>query len=235
MSRKKSHSGDTPARPAPALGESGLHIAIPSPLFVAWLIALLVARWLLPTEGAAEGLTLWLVQLVLFTALARTAWSWRFGDRPARLDWLDGAMGLLIAAQVISALVVVLTVGNARAAINMAWEWVGSGVLIWLLRQELRSAHVVRELCVGLSLTAAVLAGYGLYQHYFWYPQMVREYQRLTGEVRDLTEPDENGQPQRLSGSDARQLARLQREMAQMGVPTEESSRQLWSPASRSM
>src|SRR5712691_4798136 len=125
-------------------------------VLIAWLVALLVARWLVPTEGAVEGLTLWLVQLVLFTALGRMAWAWRFGDRPARFDGIDGAMGLLILAHVISALVVVFTVGNARAAINVAWEWVGSGVLIWMLRQELRSTRVVREVCIGLSLTAVV-------------------------------------------------------------------------------
>ena len=30
-------------------------------LMLAWLAALLAARWLIPTEGAVEGMTLWLV------------------------------------------------------------------------------------------------------------------------------------------------------------------------------
>ena len=116
---------------------------------LAWLAALLVARWLMPTEGADEGLTLWVVQLVLLTAAGRAAWDWRLGERRVRVDAMDGAIGLLILAHVVSALAVVCGVGNARAAINLAWEWIGSGVLIWMLRQELTSMRVVRQLCLG--------------------------------------------------------------------------------------
>ena len=126
-------------------------------LLLAWLMALLVARWLIPTEASAQGMTLWIVQLVLLTAVGRIAWLWRTGQSLAQFDRIDGAIGLLIGAQVVSALTVVCTIGNQRGAINMAWEWIGSGVLIWLIRQELKSARIVREVCLGLTLTGAIL------------------------------------------------------------------------------
>ena len=104
MSRKRQVARTESVTVSPPLG-----------LMLAWLVALFAARWLMPTEGAAEGLTLWLVQLVLFTAVGRAAWKWRCGERQLRFDALDGAIGLLIVAQVVSALMVVWGVGDARA------------------------------------------------------------------------------------------------------------------------
>lgn len=209
---------------APAASSAPSLLELPvSGGMLAWLTALLVARWLMPTEGAGEGLTLWLTQLVLFTAMARTAWQWRFSERPIRCDAMDIAMALLIGAQVISALSVVFGVGNARAAINLAWEWIGSGVLIWMLRQELTSSRLVRELSWGLSLTAAVLAGYGVWQHYIGYDQMSREYDRLTSE-HDLLTQRLSGE-RALSASDARELQSLRAEMARQQIPIEVEAR----------
>lgn len=74
MSRKQRVVGQPSVTPSPP------HLVTVSPpqgLLLAWLAALFAARWLMPTEGAAEGLTLWLAQLVLFTAVARAAWGWR--------------------------------------------------------------------------------------------------------------------------------------------------------------
>ncbi|MFM9960163.1 MAG: O-antigen ligase family protein [Planctomycetaceae bacterium] len=182
---------------------------------LAWLAALLAARWLIPTEGAVEGLTLWLVQVVLVTAVARMVWAWRFEERSILFDAVDGAIALVIVAQVVSALTVVWGVGHSRAAINLAWEWVGSGVLIWLLRQELRATRAMRPLCLGLSLAAAVLAGYGLWQHYVWYDDMSREYERLTTEHDRLSQ----------SPTDGRRLQALRAEMSRQGIPFEPADR----------
>ena len=195
---------------------------------LAWLAALFAARWLMPTEGAVEGLTLWLVQLVLFTAVARAAWEWRFGEQRFRFDAIDGAIGLLILSQVVSALTVVFGVGNARAAINIAWEWIGSGVLIWMLRQELTSLRVVRQLCLGLSLTAGVLAGFGLWQHYVGYDEMSREYDRLVAEHDRLSERlrGDEVSPVSVSAADVRKLEALQAEMARQQIPIEKEARQ---------
>ncbi len=213
MSRQKQTARPLSVSPSPPLP---LPLSLSRHGMLAWFAALLVARWLIPTEGAVEGLTLWLVQLVLLTAVARAVWAWRFDERPFRFDAMDGAIALLIVAQVVSALAVVLGVGNSRAAINLAWEWVGSGVLIWLLRQELRATRAVLPLCLGLSLTAGVLAGYGLWQHYVWYDEMSREYDRLTIEHDRLSQ----------SPTDARRLQSLRAEMSRQGIPVEPAARQ---------
>lgn len=215
----------------PTLAPSPRHLVTVSPpqgLMLAWLAALFAARWLMPTEGAVEGMTLWLVQLVLFTAVVRAAWEWRCGEQRCRFDAIDGAIGLLVAAQVVSALTVVFGVGDARAAINVAWEWVGSGALIWMLRQELTSLRVARQLCLGLSLAAGVLAGFGLWQHYVGYKELSRDYDRLISEHDRLAERlrGDGVSPVSVSAADVRKLESLRAEMARQQIPIEKSARQ---------
>ncbi len=225
MSRKQRVVGQPSVTPSPP------HLVTVSPpqgLLLAWLAALFAARWLMPTEGAAEGLTLWLAQLVLFTAVARAAWGWRCGEQQLRFDVVDAAIGLLILAQVISALTVVFGVGNARAAINVAWEWIGSGALIWMLRQELTSLRIVRQLCLGLSLAAGVLAGFGMWQHYVGYDELSREYDRLISEHDRLAERlrGDGVSPVSVSAADVRKLESLRAEMSRQQIPIEQEARQ---------
>ena len=219
MSRKQAISRPPATSPSPHLPTSP---SLPRGLMLGWLAALLTARWLIPTEGAAEGLTLWLVQLVLLTAVIRAAWGWRLDEGQIRFDKIDVAIACLVMAQVVSAVSVVFGVGNARAAINLAWEWIGSGVLIGLLRHELRASHEhtmrdVKSLCWGLSLAAGVLAGFGLWQHYVVFDETTREYERLTAEHDRLAE----------SKSDPRRQATLQVEMTRQGIPIEPAARQM--------
>ena len=234
MSRQQPVNGrDSFSVPSPhhPIAPSPHHPIIFSPpqgAMLAWLAALLVARWLMPTEGADEGLTLWVVQLVLLTAVGRAAWDWRLGEKRVRIAAMDGAIGLLILAQVVSAMAVVCGVGNARAAINLAWEWIGSGVLIWMLRQDLTSMRVVRQLCLGMSLIAGVLAGYGLWQHYIGYGDLGREYDQLVSEHDRLVERmrDDRGTLVLASATDAKRLAMLREQMARQQIPIEKEARQ---------
>ena len=224
-----SGTGSSSFSPPLIIAPSPHHPIIFSPpqgAMLAWLAALLVARWLMPTEGADEGLTLWVVQLVLLTAAGRAAWDWRLGERRVRVDAMDGAIGLLILAHVVSALAVVCGVGNARAAINLAWEWIGSGVLIGMLRHELTSMRVVRQLCLGLSLTAGVLAGYGLWQHYVGYGDLGREYDRLILEHDQLAERLRGNGISPMTAADAKRLAMLREQMARQQIPIEKEARQ---------
>lgn len=225
MSRKPRVVGQPSVTPSPP---HLVTVTPPQGLLLAWLVALFAARWLMPTEGAAEGLTLWLVQLVLFTAVARAAWEWRCGEQRLWFDVVDAAIGLLILAQVISAMTVVFGVGNARAAINVAWEWIGSGVLIWMLRQELTSQRIVRQLCLGLSLMVGVLAGFGLWQHYVGYDELSREYDRLISEHDRLAGRlrGDGVSPVNASAADVRKLESLRAEMARQQIPIEPQARQ---------
>ncbi len=198
------------------------------PLLLGWLIALVVARWWLPTEGSAEGLTLWLVPVVLLTAVTRGVWKWKNGIAADRFEAMDAALLLLIGAQVVSALAVVFGVGNARAAINVAWEWIGCGVLIWMFRRELHDIVAARELCFGIALAAAVLAGYGLWQHFVWYPEMIRDYKKMAQQERELLERVSQATTAGVVDEATRQLNQLRGEFAQQNIPSDPGARLLW-------
>ena len=105
----------------------------PNAAHIPWIVLLawapLLARWLTPTEGTSLGDTLWLTVLTFLAAIVVT-WHRSQNAVIFRLDRLDLAVCLLAAAHVISAVVVVATEGQKRAATNMLWE-----------RTDLRGLH----------------------------------------------------------------------------------------------
>lgn len=205
--------------PAPAFDADGLLGGV-----LAFVVAaLLTARFLIPTEGTAAGDTLWLVPLWLG---ALVLWGW-FGYRsdrwPIQVDWCDAALWLLVGGQVVSALAVVATGGDKRAAVNMAWEWVGLGVLFFLVRQVLSMQAVRRQLGLAIIAIMAALSGLGLWQHYVWYPQTVERYDRVRGELDALTAA---GRPTNIE--QAARIRELTNELAAQGIPLEGTGRILW-------
>ena len=164
------------------------------------------ARFYLPTEATAQGETLWIVGLWLVIGIAATLAAWRSGGAVRRLEWLDVAVLLLIGGQAVSAIVVVATSGDKRAAVNVAWEWFGVGIVWFVLRSRVVSASF-REAFVRASIvTGIVLAGLGLWQHYVSQPQLAAEYGPLFDRLRTA------------SGSEAEAI---QRKLAAAGIPTE--------------
>lgn len=147
---------------------------------------LLVARLLVPTEAAADGNTLWMVQLWLAAGLLWVWFRWRERDVGVHFDYLDLWLGLLVGGHVLSAVAVVATEGQKRAAINMLWEWVGLGVSFFLIRQILRTSADIRRLILVMVSTATVLAGLGVWQHYVFYPQASQAYQQQRNELDRL-------------------------------------------------
>ena len=143
-------------------------------LFAAGLLFL--ARFLVPAESADEGETLWIVVGWLLLAVG-TAWiALREGRFSLELSWPEAAVGLLAFGQVVSALAVVATAGDKRAAVNMLWEWLGVFVAFVLIRQTRRDPAMQR-LWLSLILTAGVvLSGLGLWQRFVWYPQIQSDY-----------------------------------------------------------
>jgi hypothetical protein len=188
---------------------------------------LLIGRMLLPTESAADGDTIWMVQLWLAAGLL---WAWhcyREHDYHLRVDLLDGLLWVIVAGHVISALAVVATEGHKRAAVNMLWEWVGLGVSFFLLRQTIRTAVDVRRVLLVLVTTTSVLAGLGLWQHYVFYPQTAAQYKQLRDEL------------DRLENAPADQAARqrireLHVEFASQEIPIQGPGRIAWESRLRS-
>ncbi len=183
------------------------HITARLDACLASLIALtFFARFYVPTEDAAEGATLWIVALWLVIGLVTLLLSWRRGGAGRRFDGCDAGVLLLIGGQVVSAIAVVVGTGDKRAAVNLAWEWIGAGIVWFVLRSRMGSASF-REVFVRASiLTGCVLAGLGLWQHYVSHPALVREFGPLFDQLRTAT------------GGEAEVI---QRKLAAAGIPTE--------------
>jgi O-antigen ligase len=178
QSSGRSRNSRKPATAATALpSESG---RIPA---LIW--GLLLARWLIPTEGTAEGNTLWLTSLTLAAAAGFFWWKSRVSFEQLRFEKLDAAVWLLCGAHILSSLVVILTEGNKRAATNMLWEWLAVAVTFSLIRQTITFDSRPKFLRAVLVVTTA-LACYGIWQPTFWYPANLREYQELKTEIESV-------------------------------------------------
>ena len=164
------------------------------------------ARFYLPAEASAQGETLWIVGLWLLIGLVASLVRWRGGRTARRFDWRDGSVLLLVGGQVVSAVVVVLTSGDKRAAVNVAWEWFGVGMVWWLLRDRAASGSFRQAMLRASIVTGVVLAGLGLWQHYISQPQLAAQYGPLFDRLRTA------------SGSE---VESIKHKLAEAGIPTE--------------
>ncbi|MEK6261304.1 MAG: O-antigen ligase family protein [Planctomycetota bacterium] len=170
------------------------------------IAAAFFARFYLPTEATAQGETLWIVALWLLIGIVAALAAWRSGCAVRRLDGLDGSVLLLIGGQVVSAIVIVFTAGDKRAAVNVAWEWFGVGIVWFVLRSRLTSVSSREAFLRASVTTGVVLAGLGLWQHYISQPQMAAKYGPLFDRLRTA------------SGSEAEAI---KHKLYTDGIPTE--------------
>lgn len=157
--------------PAIAPASTGVHKWL-----LAGMTALLAARPLFPSESAAthgDGLIvvmLWLALAVfwLLGAVGRPTFTVRFG-------WTDAAVLALVGWTGVSAIWAVGH-GSPRPALNMFWEWVGLGLCFLMARQLVDTEREARAIVAVMIALAVALAGYGLYQRVFEFPQTRAEY-----------------------------------------------------------
>ena len=168
--------------------------------------AIFFSRFFLPAESAAQGDTLWIAGLWMLCGLVWMAGVWRGAFPRFRFDGLDLAVAMWIGGQVVSALIVVLTTGDKRAAANLGWEWIAIGMVWLVFRHGIVEWSQRSSLLRAMIVTGTVLAGYGLYQHHVSHPQLVAEYSPLFDRLRSA------------SGSEAAAIAQ---KLAQAGIPTE--------------
>lgn len=187
---------------------------------VVW--GLLLVRWLIPTEGTAEGDTLWLTSLTLAVAAGFCWWNSRVCMQRFRFARTDLAVCLFCGAHVLASLQVILTEGNKRAATNMLWEWVGVAVTFSLLRQTISPQTRNRFVRTILVMTTA-LACYGIWQPIFWYPSNLREYESLRAELDSVESAPELSRQER-----ATRQQELRAEFVSQGIPLSGPSQQLF-------
>ncbi|MGH7198987.1 MAG: O-antigen ligase family protein, partial [Planctomycetaceae bacterium] len=165
------------------------------------------------------GKTLWITQLWLAAGLTWLLAAVREGRRTLRLDWLDAAVWLIVAGHAVSALFVVTRGdGQARAALTGLWEWIGLGLSFFLIRQVIRTFDEGRRLALIMVALTVALAGLGLWQHYVWYPRIVREYAAVRTELDQLTSaprPATAAEAQRRS----ERIEQLRYELTRQNVP----------------
>jgi len=145
---------------------------------LAGLATLLVATPLVPSEGTAElGVgSIWvMVALLVWAGGLLAALILRRTD--VGLGGIDALAAVLFAWIAVSALVMAGQ-GNARATINMAWQWAGFGVLFFLGRHLLREPAAVRAVCAVMIGLAVCLAALGFYQYFYSLPATRAEFAR---------------------------------------------------------
>lgn len=183
------------------------HTPTPSFWLAGILIALTVARWLVPTEATAEGETLW-IAVLWFAAGVAVPLLLRTQASPRRFDLADPAVMLFLGGHVVSGLIVVFGAGDRRAALNLLWEWLSLGVFWFAWRGALRNFEIRRLIVPVLITTAVTLSIWGLWQYFVWYPQMQAKYGPLFEKLEQLPP----------AGPEA---AAIRRQLGQAGIPAE--------------
>lgn len=200
--------------------------------WLAWLVrllavAVLCARLMTPTEGAALGETLGCaVASFLVLALAGLAWGAGSLDWP-RLNLLDLLAAALCGFPVLSA-AVHFGSGDDRALVTLAWEWGGLAAtwITWRLMASQPGAleglwRTVLAASIGLSLL-------GIWQHHWGLGEARAQYRQLRDEWNLLQGPGEDSESPARDSSRIRRLRHLEREMAELGIPTDEQGLKLW-------
>ncbi|MCA9059460.1 MAG: O-antigen ligase family protein [Planctomycetaceae bacterium] len=191
-----------------------------SRLAAGFILMVLTAELLWPTEDAASGRGLYLVILWMAAALLVLVRRWlqpdvsdvaSDGEDAARQPSSDaqsqttarralaGRMGrladlcvcLIAAGHWLSTWLVFHRSGDRRSALNLCFEWLGLLVAWFLFRQLLRSREFAGSAFrVVIALTVG-LAAYGIWQHHFFYAEQAAWYQEQRGWIDQAVTSDD--------------------------------------------
>jgi O-antigen ligase len=198
-------------RPSSAVsGRSELNL---EPLITTLLWSLFFARWLIPTEGTAEGNSLWLAAFTLPVAAIWFWWQSRREISRVSPGLIDAAAWSLAGAHILSAIFVIAGEGEKRLAMNMLWEWFSLAVLVSTLRQTLLNQTARERFLQTLVALGIALSLFGIWQHYFWYASNVREYDAQRSELDELEASTS------LDIADRLRKSKLQSDFLREGIP----------------
>ena len=168
------------------------------------LIALLLCRLLVPTEAPEQGHTLWIATLWFGFAACRFALLWRNRETLSmKLTFADAGLALLVLGHLVSGLMIIWGTGNQRSAVNMMWEWLSLGTLWILFRMEFSRLENRKHIISAILITVTGLSLFGIWQHYYWYPQQAVRVQRLVKYAEQIE------QGKRLTNTQQRDLQEL--------------------------
>ena len=176
--RRQSADHQSASRPGSDSAATSSNGSTVRSVLLAGLLALFVARPLLPSEGpvTAEGEGLQFVLLALVLAGAwLVAGVWQGGLR-VRLGWVDAGWLALVVCFALSTSAAYQH-RAARPAINGFWEWVALGVGFLLARQLIVTAREARAAAAVMIALAATLSGFGLHQYFISGPETSQLYQ----------------------------------------------------------
>ncbi len=144
--------------------------------FLVLLAVILGARPLFPSEGADLGDGVAVIMCLLGGIVVGMAFLLGRSRLTIRLGWIDAVVLFVVVLAIVASIRGAL-VGTARPAINMAWEWLGYGLIWFLIRQLRLSAQERRLILAGMASVAVGVASYGLYQYLVEFPAMREAYQ----------------------------------------------------------
>jgi O-antigen ligase len=141
------------------------------PWLLAGAVALLVARPLLPSEGAiVSGDALLFVLLPLVLAAVWTLRAVMRGGTFVRCGAVDLAVLFLVVWHAASAIAALRT-GAPRPAINSAWNWVALATMFLLVRQLVAGQRETRAMAAVMIALAVALSTFGFYQFFYSIPR----------------------------------------------------------------
>ena len=219
--------------------EGGRGIRDPLIWVEAAAVMLLVARVLVPTEGAVQGDSLW-ITLLWFPVAAvwmlfrhssssfspttspppRETSRGRWTFRPGRV--LEAGVVLLVTGHLLATAGVFLHGGDRRAAVNLLWEWVALATAWYVLRSLLAGSTFRRQLLRVMLALVVATSTYGLWQHFVWYPQTAVQYTSLRTELDELLQ---NPAP---TAAELRRRQELQNRLTERQIPLDGPARALW-------
>lgn len=128
------------------------------------LVALCVARPLVPSEGAAWlGDDLPFDMLWFALAACYLLWATVRGGLARPLAWVDAPVAALFALNLLAAFVGA-SHAAPRPAVNMLWAWSGMLLGYFSIRQLVITAGEARALIAAMVALSVIIAAYGYYQ-----------------------------------------------------------------------
>ena len=141
-----------------------------------WLLAvtaaILVATTLVTSFAipARESNDLLPVLCWLVIALIWTLYQWLHARDRISFGAVSQAVLIVVLLHTTSGLAK-MWAGNPRATINSIWQWIGFGVMFWLIRQLVRSDRESRALCAVMIGVAGFSALHGGYESFYSLPR----------------------------------------------------------------